>query len=96
MLSKETDLRFPNFFIFFILFVFYAGAEYICSNKRTYMKQKVEKETETIQEQIKKALDGRTQRWLSFKAEIAESELSRKINAVLKSTIVLADPKIND
>lgn len=33
----------------------------------------------SIPEQIKLALDGRTQRWLCFKAEIAESELSRKM-----------------
>lgn len=33
----------------------------------------------SIQEQIKQALDGRTQRWLCFKAEIPESELSRKM-----------------
>ena len=33
----------------------------------------------SIPDQIKQALDGRTQRWLCFKAEIAESELSRKM-----------------
>ena len=34
----------------------------------------------SIPEQIKKALDGRTQRWLSFEARIAESDLSKKMN----------------
>lgn len=34
----------------------------------------------TIQEQIILALDGRTQRWLSFRAQIPESDLSRKMN----------------
>lgn len=32
-----------------------------------------------IPEQIKAALDGRTQRWLSFRAQIPESELSKKM-----------------
>lgn len=41
------------------------------------------KEVLTIPEQIKVALDGRTQRWLSFKVEIAESELSKKMNGDL-------------
>jgi len=34
----------------------------------------------TIPEQIKEALDGRTQRWLSFEVRIGESELSKKMN----------------
>lgn len=36
--------------------------------------------TETVQEQVEKALDGRTRRWLSLEAKIPESELSRKMN----------------
>lgn len=35
---------------------------------------------EPVQEQIEKALDGRTRRWLSLEAKIPESELSRKMN----------------
>ncbi len=35
---------------------------------------------ETVQEQIEKALDGRTRRWLSLEAKIPESELSKKMN----------------
>ena len=34
----------------------------------------------TIQEQITAALDGRTQRWLSIRAQIPESDLSKKMN----------------
>lgn len=34
----------------------------------------------TIPEQIKVALDGRSQRWLSFEARIPEPDLSRKMN----------------
>lgn len=34
----------------------------------------------SIPDQIKVALDGRSQRWLCFNAKIAESELSRKMN----------------
>ncbi len=34
----------------------------------------------SIEEQIKTALDGRTQRWLSFELRIAEQELSKKMN----------------
>lgn len=34
----------------------------------------------TIQQQIITALDGRTQRWLSFRAQIPESDLSKKMN----------------
>lgn len=37
----------------------------------------------SIPEQIKKALDGRTQRWLSFEVRIAEQELSKKMNGVM-------------
>jgi len=36
----------------------------------------------TISEQIKKALDGRTQRWLSFEVRIPEQELSKKMKGV--------------
>ncbi len=58
---------------------------------------------ERITKQIKKALDGRTARWLAIKAGIPESELSLringhkpygqshldKINSILKTTIKL-------
>lgn len=40
----------------------------------------------SISEQIKLALDGRTQRWLSFEARIPEQELSKKMNGVLDFT----------
>lgn len=40
----------------------------------------------TIPEQIKKALDGRTQRWLSFEVRIAEQELSKKMNGSTEFT----------
>lgn len=34
----------------------------------------------SIGQQVKDALDGRTNRWLSIKTSIPESELSKKIN----------------
>jgi hypothetical protein len=34
----------------------------------------------TIPEQVKVALDGRTQRWLSFEIRMPESILSKKMN----------------
>lgn len=40
----------------------------------------------TISEQIKKALDGRTQRWLSFEVRIPEQELSKKMKGVTSFT----------
>ena len=40
----------------------------------------------SIPEQIKTALDGRTQRWLSFEVRIAEPELSKKMNGALDFT----------
>jgi len=40
----------------------------------------------SIPEQIKVALDGRTQRWLSFEVRIAEQELSRKMNGTIDFT----------
>lgn len=33
-----------------------------------------------VHEQIQKALDGRTQRWLALQARIPESDLSKKMN----------------
>ena len=39
-----------------------------------------------IPDQIKTALDGRTQRWLSFEVRIPEPELSKKMNGVLDFT----------
>ncbi len=40
----------------------------------------------SIAEQIKVALDGRTQRWLSFEVKIPEQELSKKMNGSLEFT----------
>ena len=37
----------------------------------------------SIAEQLAKALDGRTQRWLSFEVRISEQELSKKIKGVI-------------
>lgn len=42
--------------------------------------RKMEKVKLTIPEQIKIALNGRTQRWLSFEARIPEQDLSKKMN----------------
>lgn len=44
----------------------------------------MEKTLISVPEQIKKALDGRTQRWLSFEVRIAEQELSKKMNGSLE------------
>ena len=38
----------------------------------------------SIAEQIKEALDGRTQRWLSFEVRIPEQELSKKMNDTIE------------
>lgn len=46
----------------------------------------MEKTLTSISDQIKKALDGRTQRWLSFEVRIAEQELSKKINGSFEFT----------
>lgn len=43
-----------------------------------------------VNEQIKLALDGRTQRWLSLKAGIAEADLSKK----LKGSMEFSDEEI--
>lgn len=40
----------------------------------------------TIPEQIRRALDGRTQRWLSFEVKIAEPELSKKMKGHIDFT----------
>ena len=40
----------------------------------------------TIPEQIKVALDGRTQRWLSFEIRLAEDLLSKKMNGAVEFT----------
>lgn len=39
----------------------------------------MEKEILTIAEQVREALDGRTQRWLSFEVRIPEPDLSKKM-----------------
>ena len=52
----------------------------------------------TFIELVKKALDGRTNRWLSQKTGISESELSRILNGILipsetqKQRIIAAFP----
>lgn len=40
----------------------------------------------SIPEQVTTALDGRTQRWLSFEVRIPEVELSKKMNGNLEFT----------
>jgi hypothetical protein len=40
----------------------------------------------SIVDQIKKAMDGRTQRWLSFEVRIPEYDLSRKMNGSMPFT----------
>lgn len=40
----------------------------------------------TIPEQVAKALDGRTQRWLSFEVRIPEPELSKKMKGIMEFT----------
>lgn len=42
------------------------------------------KEVLSVPEQIKVALDGRTQRWLSLEVKIPESDLSKKMNNELE------------
>ena len=46
----------------------------------------MEKKKLCLQEQIKIALDGRTQRWLSLKVEIPESDFSKKMNGIIDFT----------
>jgi hypothetical protein len=45
-----------------------------------------EKTIISLVDQVEKAMDGRTQRWLSLEAKIPESELSRKMNGVTDFT----------
>lgn len=40
----------------------------------------------SLPEQVKTALDGRTQRWLSDRARIYETELSKKMNGDVQFT----------
>lgn len=40
----------------------------------------------SVGEQVKTALDGRTQRWLSFSARIPEAELSKKLKGTMEFT----------
>jgi len=51
-----------------------------------HKKHIMEKEKLSIPEQVKQALDGRTQRWLSFGARIPEADLSKKLNGVWEFT----------
>lgn len=46
----------------------------------------MKKEKLSIQEQVTKALDGRTQRWLSFEVRIAEPDLSKKMKGTVDFT----------
>ncbi len=39
-----------------------------------------------VQEQVKEALDGRTQRWLALNIKMPESDLSKKMNGALDFT----------
>lgn len=47
----------------------------------------MEKFKMSIPEQVSTALDGRTQRWLSFEVRIPEQELSKKMNNIIDFTI---------
>lgn len=40
----------------------------------------------SIPEQVELALDGRTQRWLSFEVRIPETILSKKMNGIIEFT----------
>jgi hypothetical protein len=44
------------------------------------------KKEKSLKEQFEIALDGRSQRWLSFEVRIAEAELSKKINGIIEFT----------
>ena len=58
----------------------------------------MEKKNKTLPEQIKAALDGRTQRWLSLKVEIPESDFSKKMNGIIdfsKDEIVRINKRLN-
>lgn len=46
----------------------------------------MEEQKLSIREQLEKALDGRTQRWLSFEVRIAEADLSRKLKGTMDFT----------
>lgn len=46
----------------------------------------MQQKTLSVPEQIKIALDGRPQRWLSFEVKIPESDLSKKMNGILSFT----------
>lgn len=46
----------------------------------------MEKTILSIPAQVELALDGRTQRWLSFEVRIPEADLSRKMNGGLEFT----------
>lgn len=52
---------------------------YICKKSKLMEKEKL-----SIPEQVSIALDGRTQRWLSFEIRMPEQELSKKMNGVLE------------
>lgn len=51
-----------------------------------FIKMKQETVKLTIPEQVAIALDGRTQRWLSFEVRIPEPELSKKLKGILEFT----------
>jgi hypothetical protein len=46
----------------------------------------MKKKKQSIPEQVIKALDGRTQRWLSFEIRVPEQQLSRKMNSIIPFT----------
>ena len=45
-----------------------------------------EKTIISLPEQVEKAMDGRTQRWLALNARIHETELSKKMNGLVDFT----------
>lgn len=61
--------------------VFLVCVIYICEEK---FKNMAKTNTVSVVEQIKEALDGRPQRWLSLRAQIPESDLSKKMNGIVE------------
>lgn len=52
---------------------------YLCENKKLIMATKVKI---SAPDQVKLALDGRTQRWLAMEIKIPEDSLSQKMNGL--------------
>lgn len=51
------------------------------------MALKLKKTDKSIPVKIKKALDGRTQRWLALKISMADTEMSNKMNCITPFSI---------